>query len=102
MSDTGLIKIVYSDRSHVDIRTIRNYLLYKFTQREVDKFYSMLSNFEKLVTVFPDLFPVITSNKKIHRAVLSKQLSVFYNYSKSTISIVAILNNRMDYAKWPK
>jgi len=102
MADNELLIVVYSKRSLADVRTIRDYLLYKFTQREVNKLYNLLSDFEAVVATFPDLYPLIESNKKIRRAVLSKQLSVFYTYLTNTISIVAVLDNRMDDAKWPK
>jgi hypothetical protein len=102
MADKTLHEIAYSKRSVANVRTIRDYLLYKFTQREVDNLYSMLGAFENVVVVIPKLYPLIINSKKIRRAVLSKQLSVFYIDSKDRISIVAILDNRMDNSKWPK
>jgi plasmid stabilization system protein ParE len=101
MAEKLLVKIHYTQRSLTNVREIRDYLLYHFTQREVDNLYSRLADFEKIVLSFPILYPLISDNKKIRRAVLGKQLSVFYTYSKSTISIVAILDNRMDTAKIP-
>ena len=38
----------------------------------------MLNDFEKVVASFPQLYPLIANCKNIRRAVLSKQLSVFY------------------------
>ena len=102
MADETPYKVIYSKRSLTNIRTIKDYLLYKFTQREVDNLYRMLSDFEKVVASFPQLYPLITDSQNIRRAVLSKQLSVFYTYSKEKLMITAILDNRMDNAKWPK
>jgi hypothetical protein len=102
MADKALYKVIYTKRSLANIRTIIGYLLYKFTQREVDNLYRMLTDFENVVVSFPQLYPLITNSKKIRRAVLSKQLSVFYTYSKENLMITAILDNRMDNAKWPK
>jgi plasmid stabilization system protein ParE len=102
MADKTQYKIIYSKRSLANIRTIKDYLLYKFTQREVDNLYRMLSDFENVAASFPQLYPLISNSKKIRRAVLSKQLSVFYTYSKGKLMIAAILDNRMDTSKWPK
>jgi hypothetical protein len=102
MADKILPKIIYSKRSLTNVQTIRDYLLHKFTQKEVDNLYGMLGAFESIVVVFPKLYPLIINSKNIRRAVLSKQLSVFYLYSKDTLSITAILDNRMDNSKWPK
>jgi plasmid stabilization system protein ParE len=95
-------KVIYTKRSLANIRTIKDYLLYKFTQREVNNLYRMLNDFEKVVASFPQLYPLIANSKNIRRAVLSKQLSVFYTYSKENLMITAILDNRMDNSKWPK
>ncbi len=53
MADNELLIVVYSKRSLADVRTIRDYLLYKFTQREVNKLYNLLSDFEAVVATFP-------------------------------------------------
>ena len=93
--------IKYSKRANSNLLQIKNYLLYKFTQREVDNLQKLLTDFEKVIVEFPFLYPENIFNKKIRRAVLSKQLSVFYKYSNDAILIVTVIDNRMDYNKWP-
>ena len=46
MADKAQFKVIYTKRSLANVRTIKDYLLYKFTQREVDNLYRMLSDFE--------------------------------------------------------
>ena len=101
MNENSLFIIKYTQRSHKDADTIKAYLLYKFTQREVDNFYGLLTSFEKAVIIFPESFPIAVPGKNIRRAVLSKQLSVFYRIRNKRISIIAILDNRMNPTKWP-
>lgn len=101
MPDPTDLVVVYSARSLDNATEIKTYLLHHFTQKEVDKFYLLLQSFEKIIVVFPGLYPKSIKNIKIHRAVLSKQLSVFYTVSKNTVSIVSIIDNRMAYSKWP-
>jgi plasmid stabilization system protein ParE len=96
-----MLIVVYSDRAIRQAEGIKSYLLYKFTQREVDHFYELLNLFESVVVTFPELYRKSSSNKKLHRAVLSKQLSVFYKISKGKITVMAVLDNRMNPAKWP-
>lgn len=97
-----ILPIIYTSRSLTDALIIKNFILVKFTQREVDNFYKMLATFEKVVVAFPQLYPKSNKSQDVRRAVLSKQLSVFYKDSGKGIFIVAILDNRMDTAKWPK
>ena len=101
MADNSVYNISYSNRSLSDALIIKEYLLYKFTQKELNNFYHMLGVFESMVVKFPKLYPQSFKNKKLRRAVLSKQLSVFYSITKDTIFIVAILDNRMSSTKWP-
>jgi len=55
-----------------------------------------------VVLTFPELYPLAANGKDIRRAVLSKQLSVFYRIrGGGIISVIAILDNRMNPAKWP-
>lgn len=72
------LEIFYSPRAHRNAADIKNYILYYFTQREVNSFLKLLNKFEKNVCVFPLLYRKSSRNSKIHRAILSKQLSVFY------------------------
>jgi hypothetical protein len=100
MAETNLL-IVWTDRSLSDTRIIRDYLQYHFTQREIDNFYTFLESFEKIVSIFPQLYPQTNKNSGVRRAVLSKQLAVFYSLEKGVITVIAVLDNRMSDSKWP-
>ncbi len=96
-----MLIVVYTERAIRQSETIKSYLLDKFRQREVDNFYELLTHFENLVVEFPELYRNSSSNTKLHRAVLSKQLSVFYRHSKSKITTMGVLDNRMNPKRWP-
>jgi len=53
----GILPIIYSDRAIANSLGIKNFILAKFTQREVDNFYKMLATFEKVVLHFPTCIP---------------------------------------------
>jgi plasmid stabilization system protein ParE len=101
MADRQYLYVHWTDRSIANSLTIKNYLQYNFSQREIDNYYELLASFEKIILKFPKLYPKSKKNKKTYRAVLSKQLSVFYTLSKDTVTVIAILDNRMSYSKWP-
>ena len=100
MAETNL-SVSWTDRSLSDSQIIKSYLQYYFSQKEIDNYYKLLESFEKIVSIFPTLYPQTNKNKDIRRAVLSKQLSVFYKTTKETIIVIAILDNRMSDSKWP-
>jgi hypothetical protein len=99
--DNKHISILWSGRAIKGTLIIKEYLQLKFSQREINNFYLLLESFEKRVVLNPKLYPKSTKNSKFHRAVLSKQLSIFYNVSEKTIKVIAIIDNRMGYSKWP-
>jgi plasmid stabilization system protein ParE len=97
-----ILPVIYTDRANANSLTIKNFILIKFTQKEVDNFYKMLATFERVVSAFPEIYPLSTENQEVHRAVLSKQLSVFYTIIDNEILVIGMIDNRMGYDKWPK
>lgn len=93
--------VTYTSRSLQNVVAIKDYLLYYFTQREVNNFLGLLNNFEQLVPGFPEMYKKSSKNSKVRRAVLSKQLSVFYTIIQETITVVAVMDNRMSETKYP-
>lgn len=95
MAEKKNVTLEYSPTSLNNAIEIANYLRNKFSEKEVEKFYQFLLDFEHIIVKFPTLYNA-SKKKKIRRAVLSKELSVFYLFTKSKISIVAIIDNRWD------
>jgi|SRR5688572_26946366 len=91
--------IEWSARSLKQTAGIQDYLITKFSEKEVAGFYDLLLSFESTVARFPDLYPKFSGRKKLHRAVLNKNLSVYYSVTKSRIFMVSVLDNRMDHSK---
>ena len=56
----------------------------------------LLDGFEKTVTQFPEAFPVFKNHKTIRKAVLNRNLSVYYRIELDIIEIIAVLDNRQD------
>ncbi len=98
----GSFNVVYTEEALLNMTQIRNFILLKFTQREVENFYKILFRFEDTVSVFPEIYPESFKGEDTRRAVLSKQLSVFYIVYKKQVSIVGMIDNRMGYDKWPQ
>ena len=100
MPESKINEVIYTDTALKNATSIKRYLLYKFSDKEVDAFYSLLQSFELAVILFPKLYPKTNKKKTIRRAVLSKPLSVFYRIDNSTIEVIAILDNRCDLDEW--
>ena len=100
MPDKIIFEIVWTNNALLTAQDIKKYLLYKFSDKEVSFFFSLLKTFEKAISLFPELYPLTRKKSKIRRAVLSKNLSVFYRKNRNKIEVLAVLDNRMDLSKW--
>ena len=92
-----LLPVVWSARSLGHAIAIREYLLENFSQKEVDRFFTLLEKFERNVSRFPKLYPATNRKKNLRRAVLHKNFSVFYKTRRNQIFVAAILDNRQDW-----
>jgi plasmid stabilization system protein ParE len=99
MPDKRRFELEWTKSSLADILVIRQYLAREFTAKEIENLYDLLSDFEQTVVAFPKLYPEFTQTKKLRRAVMNKNLSVYYSLRNRKIVVVSVLDNRMDYSK---
>ena len=78
-------KVLWSKESKLQFNRITAYIRIKWTEKEVDEFIYKLSNFEKLVRQFPEIYP--TSKAGLRRAVLTKHNSVIYRIDQKNLLI---------------
>jgi plasmid stabilization system protein ParE len=97
MSEGRNLIVEYSKQSLDNASEIIVYLRMHFTEKEVSSFYQTLQEFEKIVRLFPNLYPE-SKKRRVRRAVLSRELSVYYAIKNNNILIVAIFDNRWDEA----
>ncbi len=88
--------VEYSKQSLENAKEIAAYLKSRFTEKEINNFYQVLEDFEKVIISFPTLYAE-SSKMKIRKAVLSKVLTVYYSINENKISIISILDNRWDF-----
>jgi plasmid stabilization system protein ParE len=91
--------VIYSERSFSDVQLIERYLLERFSTRQVSRFHKLLLGFENVVQNYPSLFTQ-TSQSEVRRAVLSKELSVFYQLKGKQVYVLTITDNRCDLSEW--
>jgi len=100
MPEKKWLTVLWTNKAFNNASSIKSYLEEKFSGKEVQKFYSLLSAFENAVKIFPKLYPQTNKKAKIRRAVLSREVSVFYRIIAESIEVLAILDNRCDLSKW--
>ena len=89
-------KIIWTSEAINNPEEILNYLIERWSQKEVDNFKRKLSKQIELIGVFPKMFSQSKYNSKLRKAVLSKQTNIFYQIKNNTIYLVYIFVNSKD------
>lgn len=92
-------KIQWTKKATIDLQNIIDYLLYKWTEKEVKHFVRKLDKRLELISINPRLFPKTSKRKNVRRSVLTKHTVVYYETSTDTIRIVTLFDPRQDPSK---
>ena len=90
------MEVQYSKRALWNAQEIQRVLRARFSEKEVDRFHIMLSNFEDSVSRFPNLYPASIQQPNVKQAVLHKRLTVYYTFKNNLIYILAMKDNRQE------
>lgn len=100
MAEAKPFAVLWTSMALDNALRIKNYILVNFSNREVDAFLNLLKSFETAVSVFPKLYPASHTHKNIRRAILNRNLSVFYQVVESAIIVLFVQDNRCDIKEW--
>lgn len=89
-------KIFWTSEAINNLDSILSYLKNSWTQRETENFKNRLSKQLILIQQNPYLFPISQYNSRLRRAVLSKQITVFYEVSGLVIYLLYLFNNKQN------
>ena len=87
-------EVQWTDRSLRNAIQIKKYLIRKFGQLEVKKFEGLLREFELTVSNFPTLYPESIIQKRLRRAVIHKNTTIYYLFTLDKVVVVAMKDNR--------
>ena len=90
------LEVIWSEESAKRTDEIVDYLLKKFSIKEATHFLKLLKDFEKIVSQFPETYPLSINKKGIRRAVIAKQISILYSIDDSYIRVFTLFDNRQD------
>lgn len=80
-------------------KTLDNLLIYlenEWSAKVKNNFIRKLDKTLKQIDFLPDSFPESVEITGLRKCVVTKQTTIFYNYSDNTINIVTIFDNRQN------
>lgn len=86
-------KILWTDHALSELEQIVGYLEENWSERELKKFSRILDRTIELISDNPKLFPISETNKKVHRAVVTKHNTLYYQINKQTVELLSLFSN---------
>ena len=91
-------EVIWSPNARLTYYGILNYLNENWTFKEIDTFIARTEEAINHICQNPMLFPYSHKNN-IHKCVVVKQVSLFYEISGNSINLLIFWDNRQDPAK---
>lgn len=88
--------VIWSVESSLKVEEIKEFILLKWSEKEVGAFLQNLRKFESLVKQFPNLYPPSRSHPHLRKAVISRHNSVIYEIDGAYIKVHTVLDNLQD------
>jgi len=82
----------WSEEAKTDYASNILYLLEKWTPKDVQEFVDKADNIIEIITSMPEAFPV-SGYMDTRKALVCKQISLYYTINKSKINLVRFWNN---------
>ncbi len=89
----SIYKLIWSDEALSNLKSIITYLEKNWTDKEISKFAKNLDHQINLIAQNPRLFPKVNKSEA-RKAVLSKQVSIYYVLARREIRILFVFDNR--------
>ena len=91
-------KVVISKRATYELEDLFDFLDYKWTLSIRKKVAQKLNNHIEKIRLNPELFP----KSNIRKCVISKQITLYYDFDDKNLNILRVFNTRQDPNKIKK
>ena len=88
----------FSPRAKIRLENILDYLISNWSVKTKDNFLTKLDRTVSLIQTSPKLFPK-AQFENIRKAVVTKQITIFYRINKDTIEIITLFDTRQNPRK---
>lgn len=95
-------RIVLTEKAQNSLEKLLNYLQAEWSSKVKSDFVKKLDNLLTKVQAYPESFQASELANGLYRCVITKQTSIYYKFNTTTITIVAIIDNRMNPTKLNK
>lgn len=92
-------KVRLSRKASQKLENLLQYLETQWSEKVKQDFIKKLDKSLNLIQQYPEIYEKSDLKKGLYRCVVTKQTSIYYQYSKTLIKVIAIFDTRMDPQK---
>jgi plasmid stabilization system protein ParE len=89
-------KIILSKRASDKLEKLLNYLETEWSERVKQNFIKKFDDSVKFISLFPEATEKSNLKKGLHRCVVAKQTTIYYQFNDDEIQIITIFDTRMN------
>jgi len=93
------LKIRWTVEATRNLEILIIYLEANWTSKELNKFFRKFDKQLLLISLFPESYPSSSKKKKVHRCVLTKNITIYYSVENEVIVLLTIFDTRQNPAK---
>src|SRR5687768_16802555 len=93
------MKVIWSPEAEVTFSQNISYLEENWSYAVIQNFFQRTEEAIALIAKTPPAFPVVNKRKRIHKCVLVKQISLYYQITETHVFLITFWNNYQDPKK---
>ena len=90
------LEIFYTPRSNETLKSVYDFIFYKFGIKSADKFVSKAEKTIALIAEQPFMFRATSIDENVRIGFISKQTSLFYRVEHTSIHLLFFWDNRQE------
>lgn len=90
------LQVLYTPRSKESLQSVYNFILDRFGDRSAGKFVSKADKTINLISEQPFMFRTSDLDEKIRIALITRQCSLFYKVTETSVHLLFFWDNRQD------
>ena len=87
-------KIIWTDHALAELKEIINFLESNWTRKEISRLFKKIEKSLAQIGRNPAMYPKTDKRESVRRAVLTRQLTLYYKTDKNYIYILSLFDNR--------
>jgi plasmid stabilization system protein ParE len=92
-------KIRWTDHALAELSNTVDYLTANWSENEIIQFANAVDNTVEIISRHPEIFPTSNKKRKIRKAVVDKNNTIYYRVKLDSVQILSVFGTRQNPTK---